>query len=386
MAEFPHPFSPSRIGSPTFETGETMRDSTPPLAAYREAIAPKVKWFLDAVSEAWWIKEGHKGDLNQALESVSIWLWALHRTTATSGHLITPPEYEAAHMFFDDIGRLEEVLRSDDTRLEEEYWLLYDAVHGTPWKIGEDYPYFDHPISVYDLAGALVGIRGYALLFSQFPLPGLPSTRFERTARLIWENYHGCHFNMQQLFQHNVDRWIHPRLGLNPEQWTSRVERTVRRLNRTLTRPNEWYVRELPVSPEISARVRELCGELDEFVEELLSLRFDSVREPVTVCGASGKRVCRLDADIDAKTVWLDGKGYPVPKLAAIFVRAVINSGNDYISGTQIHEQYGEFEHYRVNRARQQLERSAKEVLALIDTTGTGSRLKPEAWKPRSQS
>ncbi|MBI2480962.1 MAG: hypothetical protein HYV60_20715, partial [Planctomycetia bacterium] len=75
--------------------------------------------------------------------------------------------------------------------------------------------------------------------------------------------------DLKLLLLNNVDRWIHPRLGLPPDQWTTRLNVIVSPLVRQLG----------PFSHPTLDQVRSLSDALLPFIDELGLLRFDASAE-----------------------------------------------------------------------------------------------------------
>lgn len=236
---------------------------------------------------------------------------------------------------------------------------------------------------ILKLRETILAIVGYAVKLSEVAGWGIPAKRIRRTESLVFDAYAEQHAKTQFLLAANVDRWIYPRLGTNPDQWTTGLNRVLLRLRKLFsTRDSaEGYISKPPSAGEVET-ILCLCGQLEEREDELASLRFDSV---AVVGNATGQESgLRVKADPENKTVYLDGKAFPVrSRITAVYLQAVIESGEKPISGTQINERYSEFPADKVTRYR---ERLPTEIQELIDASqGSGSCLKPEAWK-KSQS
>jgi hypothetical protein len=218
-------------------------------------------------------------------------------------------------------------------------------------------------------------------------------------ATTAWVIFNASFSFVVRFMDHGIDRWIYPRAGTNPDEWTTRLSQRLKSLKRELGVYQSMHLTEGAegVFSENVERIEQLCYELSRMAEELRALRFDvedpffkpeEENTPETSSGsdqvteAAPSRICRLKADIDATQVWLDDVPFLVPRRSAIYLQAVLENEHDVplkpISGRAIQERYPEFPQNKVSEYRQKLPPPIRE---LIDTSGNGSCLKPNAYK-----
>lgn len=255
--------------------------------------------------------------------------------------------------------------------LDAEYWVLFHWLRRAAWFDSMGNPESNHPYETYSLQISLEWVQmllTLILLLMGSIWPRLPSERVSRTRDILFLELDHRLSEVESLLKSNVDRWISSRLGLNPDQWSTLLWRLLIRIRRS------FDDRHRIDSEHVSA----LGRELGEFQDDLDSLRFDSVTVDGNAKGQEGG--LRVKADPENKTVYLDGEPFPVrSRITAVYLQAVIESGEKPISGSQISERYPEFPADKVTRYR---ERLPIQIQELIDASqGSGSCLKPEAWK-----
>jgi hypothetical protein len=178
------------------------------------------------------------------------------------------------------------------------------------------------------------------------------------------------HSQIERLLFFNVDRWICSRLGLPPDQWTTRLNQVLRPLARALhaIKPDEEDVE----------RVRSWAEALEPFQEDLATLRFDSLFPVDARANEPESRRLRIEVEIPAGTLRLDGKAYAVTEEQAIVLDALVKANGNRVSGPELKRREPLLEGKRLDREIKRLPEPIKKLIA--GAPGTGYWLKDEAW------
>jgi len=222
-------------------------------------------------------------------------------------------------LLFSDIARVCEILKSYTFKDETEFCLLREAIR---WQVdpllmgGEPEAFPGNPREIVgELQRAIDSLRSEALSILEFPFPEIPRERVPRIESIIWQGFVTSHNKVIKLLQADVDRWIYPRLGTHPDQWTSRLSGNLWQLRKAFQGPGIGLGRDnyvaLSVSPELAERVRALCDELAQFRDELIPLRFDSLPSALALTQKPSGSTDKLEADTAVEQVasqpnWID--------------------------------------------------------------------------------
>lgn len=288
-----------------------------------------------------------------------------------------------------DILRIHELFRLQDTLPDlADYW-EFDLLMRSVWRevvgVHHQGPGFSGGFwEIMTLREAIGTVARYTLKLTELPISGVPAKRIRRTEKLLFDAWQEEVRRIDGLMGANIDRWIYPRLGTNPDQWTSRLNRVLSQLRnsfRGVPSPDSHITQ--PVNFDQVEIVLPLRSQLEELADDLSQLRFDSENKPSAKDETEERNSLRLTADIDNASVTLDGKPYRVSKYSAIYLQALIDSGGKIVSGTHISGQYPEFPSDKITRCRERLPKGIQDLIE--SSQGSGSCLKPEAWQ-KSQS
>lgn len=371
---FTHPFSALRVGGPTFKTGEQMNATPFETSAiqrfllsahnlydeYDSGDKPQQGWIREAVKSlqtnaqvaiAPLLEFSNNQDQHFKLE-LSDWINALTEVTS---------------LLFDG---------QDTVAAEVEFSLLSEAIH-TAIK-PETKPALNDPRTIVrSCRRTLESLYIDLMTVLDFRTDTEhPPNRLQRMEALLYRRIDRNFVTLQELMTMRADKWISPRLGLNEDEWFTRIMRILYEIRDVLQ--NEYaQPYPLPLPAPNASRLKTLSDKIRGFDRDLQTLRFDSAQWD----DADKPNVCRLRVDMDACQVWLDDQPFRVHLRSAIYLQAILENETQIprspISGSAIQERYPEFPQNKVSEYRKKL---PPEIRELIDTSGNGSYLKPAAY------
>lgn len=365
-----------------------------------EGIRESIREFLNAIDDFGYLER------MECSTSVVATFWKrINNALASVRRLVNRAAKEATLPSFtidrfrltvEDLTRINKLFRTQDKLPEfADYW-EFDLLVLVTWRVVHPPKYSREVVrlsdrwELHELQETILRAFKYAEKIARLPDSDIPPKRLERTATLLFDEWEQEKRRIEKLFRTNIDRFIYPRLGTNPDQWTTEVARTLLRLSRGLSvffhdpyLDGRGFV--APSDSKKTETVLRVCMSLADFAADISCLRFDSLLKDEGI--GQQKRSLRVNASIDEQKVFLetdDGIAETrVPRNSAIYLKALIEAGGKPISGAAIKKRYPEFPADKVTRLRKYLPKGIQE---LIDcSTGSGSWLKPEAWQ-ESQS
>jgi hypothetical protein len=430
---FTHPFSALRVGGPTFKTGEQMNSNDADTQGKRviatspaELVTPSGRSnsvqdvfddfesrLLNFVVEAYSLLGDLRDEAPNAEEVAQHLAAAAKQKQEILDFLAkvsdldapwNPPGFFQPKMVTDFVNLAYELLLVwvERKEAEDELRLFLTAIEraGSHQVVDLRSLILQHPRkSVEQFAQALAALELDAIEAAHFHYHKSPWVWPYDLGIAAYGSFKSSFSLVLRFMEHGIDRWIYPRLGTNPDEWTTRLSQRLYSLREAvaLASNQAWYLTEQVYFKESVERTDELCYEVSRMAEELRTIRFD-VEDPVfkpeqeptpetstgsdQITEAHPSRICRLKADIDANQIWLDDVPYLVYRRSVIYLQAVLENEQDVplkpISGRAIHERYPEFPRNKVSVYRDKL---PPEVRELIDTSGNGSCLTPNAYK-----
>lgn len=192
-----------------------------------------------------------------------------------------------AEVLAEDVDRLCCLLSTEDEagKYEYEVCLLMNSLHENCSTTDETPSLPTDPRALLDeLRSVIQSAQISAQSVLDFPAESLPPDRAERLRRILQDDWTVAYSNVLATLDCHVDRYIFPRLGTQPDEWTTRLSTVLDQLARAFGGgqfpvPHVGMV-DLPLPYELAERVSANCRELRQLWEQLDSLRLDSLPMP----------------------------------------------------------------------------------------------------------